>query len=224
MISFFSWDFLLWLIEKYSFLVFKFFIPRSYDESFVSLFLASNETSKKLVNEVFTVSSYGRLEENYDQVFSAHNKMFFVKGTLAKLVNEFSKFKAWERVNNVVLGWLIGVMIKLGVVFNGSLLLLKCERIWRKYMVKPHLLNYFCYKKKYIRQHTLRKWVLLMFTWKWRVHRMNLIVSNLTQQSYKLQQQQQRLIHFLMKVNNCITPRVSYSHKIHGHHIHTPES
>lgn len=67
-------------------------------------FLHPSETSQKLVNEVFTGSSYSDWKRTMIIALSTRNKMCFVNGTLVKPHVASPKFKAWERVNNVVLG------------------------------------------------------------------------------------------------------------------------
>lgn len=73
-------------------------------------FLHPSETSQKLVIEIFTGTSFGDWKRSVTIALSARNKFVFVNGTLPKPASTDSNYKAWERVNSIVIGWLIGAV------------------------------------------------------------------------------------------------------------------
>lgn len=73
-------------------------------------FLHPSETSQKLVSEISTGTSFGDWKRSVMIALSARNKLVFVNGTLPKPVSTDPSYKAWERVNSVVIGWLIGAV------------------------------------------------------------------------------------------------------------------
>lgn len=73
-------------------------------------FLHPTDVSQKLVNDVFTSNNFGDWKRAMKIALSAKNKLPFVDGTLNKLGSNIPNHKAWDRVNSLVIGWLIGAL------------------------------------------------------------------------------------------------------------------
>ncbi|CAO2815585.1 unnamed protein product [Amaranthus hypochondriacus] len=67
----------------------------------------SDHASTKLVSNVFDGSGYGDWKRSVIIGLTSKNKMSFVDNTLPKPSNNAVHQKAWERCNNMVIGWLI---------------------------------------------------------------------------------------------------------------------
>lgn len=73
-------------------------------------FLHPTNITQKLTSEVFTGTSYGDWKRPITLALSAKNKLSFVDGSLSEPVATDPNYKAWERVNNMVIGWLIAAL------------------------------------------------------------------------------------------------------------------
>lgn len=88
----------------------------------------SDFTGLKLVSSVFDGSSYGNWKRTLIIGLPAKNKMGFVDGSLPKPSAESATFKAWNRCNSMVIGWIIAV---LDPQIAGSILFVDTAReIW----------------------------------------------------------------------------------------------
>ena len=67
----------------------------------------SDHASTKLVSNLFDGSGYGDWKRSVIIGLTAKNKMSFINNTLPKPTNNSVLQKAWERCNNMVIGWLI---------------------------------------------------------------------------------------------------------------------
>lgn len=67
----------------------------------------SDHASTKLVSNLFDGSSYGDWKHSVIIGLTAKNKMSFIDNSLPKPSNNSVLQKAWERCNNMVIGWLI---------------------------------------------------------------------------------------------------------------------
>lgn len=80
-------------------------------------YLHPSETLQKLVNEVFSGSSYGDWKRSVTISLQACNKLRSVTGSIQKPSLNHANYKAWERVNSVVIDWSIGALdVKIGSV------------------------------------------------------------------------------------------------------------
>lgn len=70
-------------------------------------YLHPSDTGLKIVNEVFGGSGYNDWKRSMTIALSSKNKLSFVDGTLTKPASNSPVPKAWERVNNVVIGWIL---------------------------------------------------------------------------------------------------------------------
>lgn len=78
-------------------------------------FLHPSDTTQKNVSEAFNGSSYGDWKRSVMIALAARNKLGFVNGSVQKSGQNSPNYKAQERVNNVVIGWLIRALdIKIG--------------------------------------------------------------------------------------------------------------
>lgn len=73
-------------------------------------FLHPSDCGQKLVNIVFSGSGYVDWKRVMTIALSGKNKLAFVDGTLLRPTNGAAEGKAWDRVNNVVMGWIIAVL------------------------------------------------------------------------------------------------------------------
>lgn len=75
-------------------------------------YLHPSESGHKLVIEVFGGSAYGDWKRAMVIALSGRNKLAFVDGTLSKpnSTTHVAESKAWERVNNVVIGWILAAL------------------------------------------------------------------------------------------------------------------
>ncbi|CAO2832540.1 unnamed protein product [Amaranthus hypochondriacus] len=67
----------------------------------------SDHTSTKLVSNPFDGTGYGDWKRSVIIGLTAKNKMDFVNNTLPKPTHDDTLQRAWERCNNMVIGWLI---------------------------------------------------------------------------------------------------------------------
>lgn len=67
----------------------------------------SDHASTKLVSNLFDGTGYGDWKRSVIIGLTARNKMIFVDNTLPKPSHDAVLQKAWERCNNMVIGWLI---------------------------------------------------------------------------------------------------------------------
>lgn len=73
----------------------------------------TNHASLKLVSNVFDGTGFGDWKHAMMIGLIAKNKVCFVDGTLTKPSETDSNYKAWERCNNIVIGWLIASLDRL---------------------------------------------------------------------------------------------------------------
>lgn len=92
-------------------------------------FFHSTDVSQKLVSEVFNGSSYGDWECVITIALSAKSKLTFVDGNLNKPGPNSPNYKAWEHVNNVVTGWLIGALDP--KIARSRMLYQSARKIWK---------------------------------------------------------------------------------------------
>ena len=72
-------------------------------------FLHPSDSNQKLVNITFSGIGFVDWKRVMTIALSGKNKMAFVDGSLPKPIHNAAG-RAWERVNNVVMGWIIGVL------------------------------------------------------------------------------------------------------------------
>lgn len=73
-------------------------------------YLHPSELGQKLISEVFCGSGYGDWKRAMVIALSGKNKLSFVDGTLPKPSGNTTESRAQDRVNNVVIGWLLAVL------------------------------------------------------------------------------------------------------------------
>ena len=67
----------------------------------------SDHASAKLVSIPFDGTGYAEMQRSMIIGLTPKNKMCFVDGSLKKPDSKFSDAKAWERCNNMIIGWII---------------------------------------------------------------------------------------------------------------------
>ncbi|CAO2830722.1 unnamed protein product [Amaranthus hypochondriacus] len=72
-------------------------------------YLHPSDSSQKLINITFSSTGFVDWKRVMIIALSGKNKLGFVDGSLPK-PSQNSTRRAWERVNNVVMGWIIGVL------------------------------------------------------------------------------------------------------------------
>lgn len=73
-------------------------------------YLHPSETGQKLISEIFHGSGYGEWKRTMVIALSGKNTLVFVDGTLPKPTENTVESRAWDRVNNVVIGWRLAVL------------------------------------------------------------------------------------------------------------------
>ena len=102
----------------------------------------SDHASTKLVSNLFDGSGYG------DWKLTAKNKMSFIDNTPPKPTNNSFLQKAWERCNNMVIGWLIASLDQnLAKVLRTIAQLLKFGRMLKTDLVNLLALNSMVYMR-----------------------------------------------------------------------------
>ncbi|CAO2834342.1 unnamed protein product [Amaranthus hypochondriacus] len=89
----------------------------------------SDHAGIKLVSTPFDGSGYADWKRSMVIGLTAKNKLSFVDGTVKKPSSDSSEFKCWERCNNMVIGWIIAsldrVLAKSVMYYNNA------HEIWR---------------------------------------------------------------------------------------------
>lgn len=91
------------------------------DPSSVYYLHPSDHVSTKLVNTPFEGNAFGDWKRSVMIGLIAKNKLCFVDDTLPQQLTDASRMKAWERCNNMVIGWLISSldrMVAKSVMYN----------------------------------------------------------------------------------------------------------
>ena len=73
-------------------------------------YLHPSDYGQKLINIVFSGSRFVDWKRVMMIALARKNKLSFVDGTLTRPTNNVAASKAWDRVNNVVMGWIIVVL------------------------------------------------------------------------------------------------------------------
>ncbi|CAO2832491.1 unnamed protein product [Amaranthus hypochondriacus] len=73
-------------------------------------FLHPTDTGLKIVPNVFSGTGFKGWKISISIALSGKNKMGFVDGSVKKSTSNAMYSKAWDKVNDVVLGWLLGVV------------------------------------------------------------------------------------------------------------------
>lgn len=73
-------------------------------------FLHPSDTGQRLVSEVFGGTGYDDWKRSMIIALSGKNKLVFLDGTLSRPGNNSPNCKAWDRVNHVVMGWILAVL------------------------------------------------------------------------------------------------------------------
>lgn len=77
------------------------------DPSSVYYLHPSDHTGMKLVSAVFNGTNFANWKRSMTIGLTAKNKMSFVDGTLNKPESNVESFKAWNRCDSMVIGWII---------------------------------------------------------------------------------------------------------------------
>lgn len=92
------------------------------------IFLHPSDTGQKIISNEFTGVGYGDWRRALVIALSEKNKLSFVDGSLSKPGPNSPNCKSWDRVNNVVIGWILG---SLNSQISKSVLWFKTAReIW----------------------------------------------------------------------------------------------
>lgn len=67
----------------------------------------SDSSNTKLVNELFSGNNYGDWKRSVMLVLSSRNKLCFIDGSLEEPNTSDAAHKAWNRCNDMVVGWLL---------------------------------------------------------------------------------------------------------------------
>lgn len=73
-------------------------------------YLHPSDSGQKLMNLVFSDSGFMDWKRVMIIALSGKNKLGFVDGSLTSSTTNSTNMKAWDRVNNVVMGWIIVVL------------------------------------------------------------------------------------------------------------------
>ncbi|XP_021767897.1 uncharacterized protein LOC110732285 [Chenopodium quinoa] len=99
------------------------------DPSIVYYIHPSDNNNYKFINEVFYGENYSSWKRSMIIELSTKNKMSFIDGTLPKPHPTDATYKAWVRCNDLVVGWILGV---LGPVTKKSVFFYKTARdMWQ---------------------------------------------------------------------------------------------
>ena len=72
-------------------------------------FLHPFDSSQKIVNIVFSERGFSNWKRVITIALSRRNKLGFVDGTLSRPSSNLAA-RTWDRVDKVVIGWIIGVL------------------------------------------------------------------------------------------------------------------
>lgn len=75
-----------------------------------SYYLHPSDSGQKLINIVFSGFDFVNWKRVMIIALDGKNKLSFVDSTLPRSTNNVAARKAWDRVNNVVIGWIIAVL------------------------------------------------------------------------------------------------------------------
>lgn len=93
-------------------------------------FLHPTDTTLKIVTNVFTSIGFKGWKRAVTIALSGKNKLEFVDGSVKRPINSVSLGKAWDKVNDVVIGWLL---IAMDEKMSGSVLYFKTTKeIWEE--------------------------------------------------------------------------------------------
>lgn len=67
----------------------------------------TNQANNKFVSIPFNGENFGKWKRSMLITLIAKNKVGFIYGTLPKPLNTSTDYKAWERCNNMVIGWIL---------------------------------------------------------------------------------------------------------------------
>lgn len=67
----------------------------------------SNQANNKLVPTIFNGTNYGKWMRSLTLALSAKNKIGFIDGSFPKTLGTSQDHKAWDRCNDIVIGWII---------------------------------------------------------------------------------------------------------------------
>ena len=73
-------------------------------------FLHPTESGQKIITKIFNGVSFKDWKRTMVIGLSGKNKMGFVDGSVKRSTTSTVNAKAWDRVNNVVMGWLLSVI------------------------------------------------------------------------------------------------------------------
>ncbi|XP_021725925.1 uncharacterized protein LOC110693109 [Chenopodium quinoa] len=86
------------------------FIEPTQDPCSVYYIHPADNTSLKVVSDLFNEEHYSSWKRSLILHLSTKNKMCFVDGSLPKPPSLDSKYKAWVRCNDLVIGWILGTL------------------------------------------------------------------------------------------------------------------
>ncbi|XP_021735662.1 uncharacterized protein LOC110702263 [Chenopodium quinoa] len=99
------------------------------DPSTVYYIHPSDNNNYKFINDVFDGENYSSWKRSMIIGLSTKNKMSFIDGTLPKPQSTDVTYKAWIRCNDLVVGWILGV---LGPITKKSVFFYKTARdMWQ---------------------------------------------------------------------------------------------
>ncbi|CAO2835041.1 unnamed protein product [Amaranthus hypochondriacus] len=91
-------------------------------------YLHPTDTGMKIVSNIFTGMGYKGWKRSVSIALSGKNKMGFVDGSIKRSISNGSLAKAWDRVNDVVLGWLLGAVDE--KIFKSVLWFKTAKEVW----------------------------------------------------------------------------------------------
>ena len=73
-------------------------------------FLHPTDSGQKIITKIFNEVGFKDWKRAMVIAFPGKNKLVFVEGTVKRSTTSAIHGKAWDRVNNVVMGWLLSVI------------------------------------------------------------------------------------------------------------------
>lgn len=91
-------------------------------------FLHPTDTGLKIVPNVFNGTGFKGWKRSVSIALSGKNKMGFVDGSVKNSTSNTMYDKAWDRVNNVVISWLLGAVDE--KIFKSVLWFKTAKEVW----------------------------------------------------------------------------------------------
>lgn len=170
----------------------------------------SDQANNRLVPTIFNGTNYGKWKRSMTLALSAKNKMGFVDGTIPRSSASAQDHTAWDRCNNIVIGWILSSLddsISQSVFYHKL-----AQEIWSELEERyglPSLAHLYSLQEKLFGlEHTEGMTIVEFFTqvktiWDEMDNLITIPVCTnclITKEMLKIQTNQ-RILHFLMKID-----------------------